>query len=72
MSELYESSLKKLINNKEAIKNWKILNISPGDPYFYKGIAEGLNYGHVNMFCGGCLTAMYTFLYDFLKEQNEL
>ena len=33
---------------------------------------EGLNYGHVNTFCGGCITAMYTFLYDFLKERNEL
>lgn len=72
MSALYDSSLSKLVNNKEAIKNWKELGINPGDVYFYKGIAEGLNYGHVNIFCGGCITAMYNFLYDFLKEKNEI
>lgn len=72
MSDLFDTSLKKLIANKEAIKNWKELGISPGDPFFYKTVAEGLNYGHVNMFCGGCITAMYNFLHDFLKERNEI
>ena len=61
-----------LINRKQEVINFKLMGINPSNVLFWKGIYEGLGYGSINWYCGGCVNKMMNDLYDKLVELKEV